>query len=139
MKNSILLLAIKCSVIVYFAACTGIESYTTAVSATPIVTKGEWKVEHCTDAAHGETNLLEGYAFSFQPQGVIKATKNGQEISGNWMEDNISGKLVISLDTKDPELKKLNNYWEVSSISKEELVFHNIENNSNCRLQITSL
>lgn len=139
MKNSILLFGIKCSVILYFAACTGIDQYTTAVSATPHVIKGAWKVNLFTEAQNDKTTAFTGYELTFEPNGKIIASKNGKVVTGNWSEDEILKRITINLDTKDPALAKLNDYWNISVISKAGLSFQSTENNSTERLQITSL
>lgn len=139
MKSPLLLFALKCSVILYFAACSGIGDYSTAVSATPLVTKGAWKVNLYMNANKDQTNDFAGYAFTFNPGGKIIASKNGMEITGNWSEDDISKRITINLGNKDPLLTKLNNYWNISAITKAGVLFQNTKNPSNGRLQITSL
>jgi hypothetical protein len=74
--------------------------------------------------------------LTFEPSGKIIAYKNGQKITGNWAEDDILKRISINLDTKDPALAKLNNYWNISNISKWQLSFNNP---TNSQLQITSL
>ncbi len=139
MKKPILLFAIKCSVILYFAACTGINEYTSAVSATPHVTIGTWKVSLFIDSQNDKTTAFDGYTLIFEPTGKIVAYKNREIITGSWAEDDISKKLTISLNTKDPALAKLNNYWTIASITNSGLSFQNTENPSSGWLQITSL
>ena len=139
MKSSLLLFALKCSVILYFAACSGIGDYTTDVSATPLVTKGTWKVNLIIDADKGQANELAGYSLTFNPGGKIKAQKGGMEVNGNWSEDDILKRITISLDTNDPQLIKLNDYWNISTITKTGVTLQNRGNPSNGRLQLTSL
>ncbi|MBK8609652.1 MAG: hypothetical protein IPL84_06835 [Chitinophagaceae bacterium] len=139
MKKPVLLFAIKCSVILYFAACTSIDEYTTADSATPRVTQGTWKVNLFIEAENDNTKVFDGYTLTFQPSGKIIAAKNTEEITGNWSEDNIQNRITINLDTKDPALAKLNKYWNISNISNAGLSFQNAENPSSGWLQITSL
>ena len=139
MKSPLLLFALKCSVILYFAACSGITDYTSAVSATPLVTKGCWKANLLTEAGTDQAGDLSGYCLTFDPEGGIKVTKDGKEISGNWSEDDILKRITISLDTNDPQLIMLNNYWSISSVSKKEVTLQNTKNPSYGRLQLTSL
>jgi hypothetical protein len=139
MKSPLLLFSIKCSVILYFAACTGINEYSTAVSATPHVTKGSWKVNLFTDAKNDQTTAFAGYTLTFEPSGKIIASKNGKIITGNWYEDDIIKKININLDTKDPALTKLNNYWNIADISTSGLNLQNSQYPSTGRLQLTSL
>jgi hypothetical protein len=139
MKKTTLLVALKCSVILYFAACTGIDKITTSISATPRVTKGAWKINLYTEAKNDETARFDGCMLTFEPTGKIIAYKNGKKITGNWAEDDILKRISINFDTKDPALSKLNTYWDISSISKWQLSFQNNNNPEISHLQITSL
>jgi hypothetical protein len=139
MKKPLLLFAIKCSVIFYFAACTGINEYTKAVSATPHVTKGTWKINLFVASQNDETVVFDGYVLTFNPSGKLIASKNGKQITGNWSEDDILNRITIELDTKDPALKKLNDYWSFSDISSSGLNFQKTENPSGSWLQLSSL
>lgn len=139
MNKTTLLVALKCSIILYFAACTGINKITTDISATPRVTKGAWKINLYTEATNDETARFDGCMLTFDAAGKITAYKNGQKITGNWAEDDILKRLTINLDTKDPVLSKLNTYWNISNISKWQLSFNNSNNAELSQLQITSL
>lgn len=139
MKKPFLLFTIKCSVILYFAACTGINEYTVAESATPHVTKGSWKINLFTESKIDKTTNFDGYTLTFEPNGKIIASREGKVITGNWYEDDIIKKININLDTKDPALTKLNDYWNISDISNAGLELQNAENPSTGRLQLTSL
>ncbi|MEP7237811.1 MAG: hypothetical protein ABI685_08105 [Ferruginibacter sp.] len=139
MKKTTLLLAIKCTVILYFAACTGIDKITTAVSATPHVTKGAWKINLFTESENDETTRFDGCMLTFETSGKLVAYKNGEKITGNWAEDDILKRITINLDTKDPALTKLNKYWNISTISKWQLSFNTTDNPADSQLQITSL
>lgn len=139
MKKPVLLFAIKCSVILYFAACTGINEYAEAESATPHVTQGTWKVNLFIEAENDKTPAFEGCSLIFEPNGKIIATRNNQKYTGNWAEDNIQNRITINLDTKDPALAKLNSYWNISNITSAGLSFQNAKNPSSGWLQITSL
>jgi hypothetical protein len=139
MKKTTLLVALKCLVILYFAACTGIDKYADAVSATPHITNGTWKVNLFIDAQNDKTIALKDYTLTFEPGGKVIAVKGNQKITGNWAEDDISRKLTISLKTKDAALAKLSDNWTVSNISKTGLSFQNTKDPSGGWLQITAL
>ena len=139
MKKPSLLFTLKCSVILYFAACTGINSYTNSVAATPHVIKGTWKVNLFTTTGTDETRQLNGYDLTFSPSGKITVQKNGEIITGNWSEDEIEKRITINLDTRDPVLEKLNNYWDISIATDKSIQLKDAENASGGRLQITSL
>ena len=139
MKKPILLFTIKCSVILYFAACTGIDKITTAKSATPHVIRGAWKINLYTESKNDETATFDGCMLTFEPTGKIIAYKNGEKTTGNWAEDEILKRISINLDTKDPALAKLNNYWNISTISKWQVSFQNNDHPQKNKLQIISL
>lgn len=139
MKKTTLLVALKCSVILYFAACTGINKYTAAVSATPHITNGTWKVNLFIESQSDKTTELSGYTLKFEPSGKVIAAKGKEEITGNWAEDDISKKLTISLKTDDAVLTKLSDYWTISTITNTGLSFQNAKDPSGGWLQITSL
>jgi len=139
MKKTTLLVAVKCSVILYFAACTGINKYTTAVSATPHLTNGSWKVNLFIESQSDKTTALKDYTLVFEPGGKVIATKGNEKITGNWAEDDISKKLSISLKTNDAALARLSDNWTVSNISKNDLSFQNAKDPTGGWLQITSL
>jgi hypothetical protein len=77
--------------------------------------------------------------LTFENSGKIIAYKNGEQITGNWAEDDILKRITINLDTKDPALVKLNNNWNISTISKWQLSFNTTNNPTDSQLQITSL
>lgn len=139
MKKPVLLFAIKCSIILYFAACTGINEYATGVSATPHVTQGEWKINLFIESEHDKTETFAGYAFIFEPNGKIIVDKNGKQVTGNWSEDDISNRITINLETEDPALQKLNNFWSLSTVSNSGISFENSKDPSSGWLQITNL
>jgi len=139
MKKPLLIFAIKCSVILYFAACTGINEYTSTVSATPQITKGTWKVKLFTDAGNDRTETFEHYVLTFDPTGKIVALNGSEKVTGNWAEDDISKRITINLDTHDAVLVRLNSSWEISMIGDDGLSFKNTQNPSKDKFQIKSL
>ena len=138
MSKPFLLFAVKCSVILYFAACTSIENYTIAKSATPVVTKGVWKVDLYQDANNDKTNDFAGYTFTFNISGNVKASKNGIEVNGNWVEDDISKRITLNLNAKDPALAQLNNYWEITNVTGSQVSLRNTTT-ANTQLNIITL
>ncbi|MEZ5027521.1 MAG: hypothetical protein R2765_01905 [Ferruginibacter sp.] len=139
MKKPLLIFALKCSVILYFAACTGINDYGNTVSATSKVTKGTWKINLFTQGQQNETNQFSNCILKFDPSGKLTIIKNGQTITGNWIEDNIMQRITISLNTNDAVLTRLNDYWNISKISKSGISFRGNQNSVNDRLEITNL
>lgn len=139
MKKSLLLFAGACLVIIYFTACTGVDKITTALSAKSRVIRGAWKINLYTESKNDETHSFSGFMLTFEATGKIIAYKNGEKITGNWAEDGILKRITINLDTKDPTLKKLNDYWNISNVTKWRLCFENANDPSHSQLQITCL
>lgn len=117
MRKPILLTALKAAVILYFAACANVDDYTVFKSVTPIVTKGNWKVNLYMDANNDKTNDFAGYNFVFNGNGGLTASKNGNDINGHWYEDNVSKKVAIDLGNTDPMLISLNDSWNIDDVS----------------------
>jgi hypothetical protein len=139
MKKSIPLFAIACLALLYFTSCTGIDKITTAISAKSRVIKGAWKINLYRESKIDETYSFDGFMLTFEASGKIIAYKNGEKITGNWAEDAILKRISINLDTKDPALKKLNDQWNISNITKWRLSFENAKDSSNRQLEITCL
>ena len=139
MKNSFLLFSIKAAVILYFAACTSIDHYTVSKSATPVVTKGVWKINFFMDADNDQTNDFEGYTFTFNESGIVKASKNGVDIDGNWFEDDIAKRITIDLGASDPSLAKLNTKWSIRDVSNAQVELQDNGSTATGKLNITTL
>ena len=139
MTQSSLLFAIKCAVILYFAAFSSIDHLTIARSASPLITKGAWRVDLYSAADKDKTNDLAGYNFVFGSTGELKASKNGVEITGNWSEDNISKRITFDLGKADPMLAKLNDYWNIEEIANVQVNLQGSGCNTCDRIKITAL
>ncbi len=137
MRRPLALIAMKFAVIFYFAACTNVTDYTQAKSVTPVVTRGNWKVNLYMDANNDKTNDFAGYSFSFANNGTVKAVKGALEISGNWYEDNIANKVVIDMGTADPVLQTINDLWDVVEVSNLSVTLEHKSSNTE-RLTINS-
>jgi hypothetical protein len=123
----------------YFTTCTGINEFTTAVSATPKVTKGVWRVNLCKDAPVNFHEEMVEYTLLFKADGTIIVKSKDAETTGNWSEDEISKKMNITLETDDPCLAKLNNNWQISKITKTSITLQNTNNTQDSRLHLASL
>ena len=141
MNKPFLLFAVKCSVILYFAACTSIDHLTITKSATPVICKGLCKLELCTSTPEKncEACNLEYYHFAFDQNGELKASNNGRVIKGSWSEDNISKQIHISFDNAGPVFSELNNYWTIENIENAQVSLNSSGGETTCRLKITSL
>lgn len=140
MKKPVLLFALKCSVIIYFAACTNIEKFSVSDAVSQqLISKGSWKVNCYDNASIDNTCAFEGYSFSFDAYGKVTASKNGISIEGNWLEDNISKKITISFTKDHPALSQLNDHWNISSINADGITFENNTDQDAEKLYITAL
>lgn len=139
MKKPFLLFALKCSVIVYFAACSGIDSFTKTKSVSAQITKGGWKVHCYSNTQTDNTCIFDGYTFSFEATGKVMAVKGSNSVEGDWLEDNINQKITISFKNSGTALDELNNYWNVASIHDGEISFEKKAGNATDKLYITSL
>lgn len=139
MKKPFLLFSIKAAVILYFAACTSIDHYTVSKSATPVVTKGVWKINFFQDANSDQTNNFAGYTFTFNESGIVKASKNGVDVNGSWFEDDIAKRITIDLGATDPSLTKLNTKWSITEVSNAQVELQDNSSISLGKLNITTL
>jgi hypothetical protein len=121
MRKPILLTALKAAVILYFAACANVDDYAIYKSVTPIVTKGNWKVNLYMDANNDKTNDFAGYSFVFSSNGDVTVSKGGNTINGHWYEDNAAKKVSINLGSTDPMLVNINDSWNVDDVSNTNI------------------
>ncbi len=139
MRKPLLLVALKATIILYFAACANVEDYTASRTVTPVVTKGSWRVNLYMDAANDKTNDFAGYTFSFNGNGEIKATKNGVVTTGNWYEDNITKRVSINFGSADPVLNNINDSWRINAVDNTTINLQGEGNASSEVLTITIL
>ena len=133
MNSSSIIFTLKCSAILYFAAFAQTSKLTTIKSATPLITKGCWKIEFYNDVGKSQPECFSCYTLVFGSAGKLKAVKNGVEIYGNWSEDNILNRININLGNEDPQLAKLNDYWNIKDIADLQV------NLQNCSLPLQGL
>ncbi len=138
MRKPILLTALKAAVILYFAACANVDDYAVYKSVTPIVTKGNWKVNLYMDANNDKTNDFAGYSFVFNSNGDVTVSKNGNNINGHWYEDNVSKKVAIDLGNTDPMLINLNDSWNIDDVTNTNVSLGNENSQKQERLIITN-
>lgn len=139
MKKPALLFVLKCTAIIYFAACSGLDAFTTTKSVTPQVTRGSWKVNCYSNTTADNTCIFEDYSFTFDPTGTVTAVKNGQTVKGNWFEDDIHQKITISFKNSGTALDQLNDYWNIASIKDGEISFEKKAGSDTDKLYITAL
>ena len=140
MKKPFLLFALKCSVIIYFAACTSIDKLGASKTITQqLVTKSAWKVNCFGNTTSDNTCIFEGYTFNFNASGKVTASKNGTVIEGNWLEDNISNKITLNFKNQSSALSQLNYYWNIASINDAGITFEKSTDQDSEKLYITAL
>jgi hypothetical protein len=139
MNKPFLLFAVKCSVILYFVACTALNSLTIIKSATPLITKGIWRINLYQKIGTQLEKDLSCYSFTFRSTGELKVTINGNEIKGNWSEDDILKRISISLDETDPTLNRLNGYWNIIEINNSNILLQPYDKQDTGMLNIASL
>lgn len=139
MTQSFLLFATKCSVIVYFATCTGTDHLSIDRSATPVITKGVWKAEWIEGNNAVTGSALSVYKLIFRPNGDLRVSNNGMETKGNWSEDNISKSITITVGNADPVLTRLNDKWNVEMIDNNQVSLMNRQGLAAEKLKMTSL
>lgn len=139
MKKPVLLFALKCSVIVYFAACTNIQTLSVSPSVTKLVTKGSWKVNCYSNANTDNTCNFKDYTFTFETSGNVTAVKDGVSYTGNWLEDNISKKITINFNKSNAVLNELTDYWDITAISDAGISFEKTTDVDTEKFYITAL
>lgn len=139
MKKPALLFALKCSVIIYFAACTNIQDFGVSNSVTKLVTKGNWKVNCYSNSNADNTCNFKDYTFTFDASGKVFAVKDGISYTGNWLEDNISKKITINFNKSNAILDELNDYWDITAISDAGISFEKITDLDTEKFYITAL
>lgn len=139
MKKPVLLFALKCSVIIYFAACTNIQNFGVSNSVTKLITKGNWKVNCYSNSNTDNTCNFKDYSFTFAASGNVIAVKDGISYTGNWLEDNISKKITINFNKSNAILDELNDYWDITAISNAGISFEKISDLDTEKFYITAL
>ncbi len=133
MKKPVILLAIKCAALLYVLAFTGIDDFKKGKAATPLITKG-----NCSINILGQEDM-SSYTFSFLLNGKVIAKKNGVEIYGEWMEDNISKKINIQFNTYNPTINSLNNRWIIKEVNENKLLIESPQTNNPSLVTIAAL
>ena len=139
MKKPFLLFTIKVAVIVYFAMCTGIDNINASQSATPIVTRGTWKIKFYEAAKNDQAGEYTGYKFVFHPNGLLEASRNDMTIRGKWFEDDISKRITIHFGLTDPVLTRLNSRWQIQEIDNGAIELQDTRSSNTEKLSIAVL
>jgi hypothetical protein len=78
------------------------------------IQQGTWKVTSYIDSGTDETNHYTGYAFQFNSNGTVVATKTGSTVNGTWSNgtDDSQVKLYLDFGATNP-FDELNDDWDV--------------------------
>ena len=91
-------------------------------NATIAASSGTWRVTLFTDSGNNETTDFSGYAFAFNSNGAVAATKSTIIQNGTWSSG--SNKFNINLGPKDninKPLGELTDDWQIISVSDSEI------------------
>lgn len=79
------------------------------------VQQGNWKITLFNDSGNDETNHFTGYEFTFNADGTVVATSNGNTVNGIWStgNDDSQSKLVLNFGATSP-FDELNEDWHVT-------------------------
>jgi hypothetical protein len=133
MKKPSVIFILKCTAILYISAFTNIDNLTKGKAATPLITKGNCKVQ-----VLGQDEFT-AFTFAFNANGTVTASKDNLQIKGLWMEDNIDKKINIRFNTYNPTIQKLNNRWLIKEVTKNQLLIQSSESSNASFVTIASL
>jgi archaellum component FlaF (FlaF/FlaG flagellin family) len=133
LKKSTTIFFVKCTIILYVAAFTNIDAFKKGKAATPLITKGNCKVEVLG------VEEFSAYTFTFNTNGTVKAIKDNIETNGEWIENNIDKKINIHFNTYNPTLQQLNNSWLIKNVTQNQLYIQSNKNNDGSFVTIASL
>lgn len=119
MKNRIIIFAFACFAIMGFASCSTTPFEDNKVFS-PLITQGTWEVNMFMESSNNQTPDFAGYTFVFDLNGSVKATKNGVDVNGTWIED-ISKNILIVFDNTDPVLYRFTKEWLVKGYTKTSI------------------
>jgi len=79
-----------------------------------IVTQGDWKITSFIDSGNDETHHFNGYTFTFESNGTVKAVNGNTTRSGTWSEGNDDSRHKFYLTfPAGGSFEELNDDWQV--------------------------
>lgn len=91
---------------------------------------GEWIISYFFDE-EDETDVFEGYVFTFFESGDMKAGKGDETINGKWESDGDDGILELELDFDDDSLlDELDDDWVVIEYDENQIDLGDEESSS---------
>jgi len=86
-----------------------------------VLLDGEWVISYFYDE-EDETDVFEGYVFTFYESGEVKAKKGDEVVDGEWQSDGDDGSLELDLDFDDDSLlDDLDDDWDVIEYNENQI------------------
>jgi len=84
---------------------------------------GNWRVSFFYDNDKDETSDYTGLTFSFNTNGSIHVSGQGQQATGTWKQFSDDGlpRLEINFNTTNSDLQELNDDWVIESKNNSEI------------------
>lgn len=120
MKNIINISALLIMFLTGFTSCKKDDNSTSNTNSnlSSGIQQGTWKVTSYIDSGTNETSHYTGYAFQFNSNGAVVASKTGSTVNGTWStgSDDSNVKLVLDFGATSP-FDELNDDWHVTEQS----------------------
>ena len=138
MKKLLLLLALVASTITLITGCRtmGIEDYPDTKQVSNLITNGNWRVNTFVQSNQVQTNNYNGYLFTFEPTGDVKATSASGITIGQWQSSDVTNRLIITFNNPNAELSKIAKEWIVNEQQPSTLSLINNDAGENYLLKI---
>lgn len=87
-----------------------------------ILTDGSWRIDSFIEDSEDHTSNWQDYAFVFNPNGTLTATRGASILTGTWHTDTDDGELELNLQLNvgDP-LDEINEDWTVISYNSSTI------------------
>ncbi|MCT8338608.1 hypothetical protein MG296_00950 [Flavobacteriaceae bacterium TK19130] len=84
---------------------------------------GTWYVDTFLDAGEDDTNVFDGFTFTFNPNGTVSATDGTEDVDGTWSVALSGDILVFDFDMDSPINDADDDDYEALSFSETEVTF----------------
>lgn len=99
-------------------------------SVSTLALEDAWKVTYFFDGDDGdETSQFNGFTFTFNAQGNVIATRNGNTDTGTWLvrQDDGRTELEIDFNDNDDPLDELDEDWEVIELTPSRIKLQDLD------------
>lgn len=100
------------------------NTYPSTIQSTdnPTFTRGYWRVELFQKNGMDKANLLRGYLFTFNSNGIVNVLKDSSSVSGTWLtgQDNTALKKFV-INFSFAPLNELNEEWHIKGETYSDL------------------